>query len=173
MVRKTTVSRNPSFLLRVYKTYVKPAMMYATPVWSPSLRYKIDLLESVQRRFTKMLLNECDRTYGQRSFDLDLLSLESARVKADLVTVYKLIHNMLGLTLSEAGLQLCASNTRAKGLRLQSLRASSAAAASLFKFRVPRLWNDLPVDIVKSPTLASFKHSLDKWLHSADLCYFN
>ena len=139
MIRKTTVCRDPVFLLRVYKIYVKLTMMYATLIRSPSFCCETDLLESVQRRFTMTLVSERNCSYGQRLIDLDLLSYESARAKADLVTVYKLIHNMLRITLSEAGFHLCTSNTHAIGLRLQPPCASSAAASSLFKSRVSRL----------------------------------
>ena len=31
-----------------------------------------------------------------------------------------------------------------------------------------KLWNNLPAKIFRSPTLAYFKHELDKWLHLTD-----
>ena len=42
-------SRQPDFLLKVYKTYILPFIMYASQLWSPNLRYEVNELEAVQR----------------------------------------------------------------------------------------------------------------------------
>jgi hypothetical protein len=55
-------------------------------------------LEAVQRKLTKLVAGERNRSYGQRLADLDLLSLESCRVLYDLITMYKILHRQLGIT---------------------------------------------------------------------------
>ena len=40
-------SRHPDFLLKVYKTYILPPIMYASQLWSPNMRYEVNALEAV------------------------------------------------------------------------------------------------------------------------------
>ena len=45
-------------LLKAFKVYVRPLVEYASPIWSPRLTGDIDMIERVQRRFTKRLSGE-------------------------------------------------------------------------------------------------------------------
>ena len=40
-------SHQPDFLLKVYKTYFLPPIMYALQLWSSNLRYEVNMLEAV------------------------------------------------------------------------------------------------------------------------------
>ena len=164
--------RDPQFMLRVYKSHILPVLCYASCIWSPYLKYEIDDLEQVQRKFTKRLTGQRHLSYGQRLSNLSLLSLESTRIEADMILVYKILHGLMDITPEDAGLNLCKSNTRGGGLRLLQPRASTAAAASLFPSRASSQWNSLPLDIIKPPSLSLFKVDIRQWLHAIDLAYF-
>ena len=164
--------RDLQFILRVYKSYILPVLCYASCIWSPYLKYEIDDLEQVQRKFTKRLTGQRHLSYGQRLSNLSLLSLESTRIEADMILVYKILHGLMDITPEDAGLNLCKSNTRGGGLRLLQPRASTAAAASLFPSRASSQWNSLPLDIIKRPSLSLFKVDIRQWLHAIDLAYF-
>jgi hypothetical protein len=96
-------SRNPIFMLRVYRTYILPVLNYASPIWSPHLRQEINELESVQRRFTKRLAGQAQHSYRERLRNLSLLSLESQRRLTDHVITYKLCRGMMGISLEDGG----------------------------------------------------------------------
>jgi hypothetical protein len=115
-------SRDPAFMLRVYKTYIMPVLNYASSIWSPHMRQEVDELEAVQRRFTKKVTGQAQLSYGARLRNLSLLSLESQRMQADLIAVYKIRHGLAGISLEDAGLSLCVGNTRGGGVRLQQQR---------------------------------------------------
>ena len=70
--------QNADFMLREYKTYVQPIMLYAFVIWSPHLRGEVEDLEAVQRRFSKKIVGNKNLTYGQRLDSQQLLSLEFA-----------------------------------------------------------------------------------------------
>lgn len=165
--------RDPAFMLRIYQTYILPKLTYASPIWSPHLRQEIDELEAVQRRFTKRLTGQAQLSYATRLTNLSLLSLESQRRLSDYVTIYKLCHNMLGVTLNDVGLSLSANNTRGGGLRLQQHHTTSVSSASHFKYRAGTMWNALPYDIIRQPSLSLFKNAVKTKMHDDDLAYFD
>ena len=91
-------SRQPDFLLKVRKIYILRPIMYASQLWSPNLRYEVNALEAVQRRFTKRIVRSRDKSYGDWLQRCDLLPLESHRIERDMYIVFKLIHELHGIT---------------------------------------------------------------------------
>ena len=87
--------------------------------------YNKELIEKVQRRFTRMIPDLKDLPYEQRLAKTKLWSLEDRRIRADLTEVYKIIH----------GLSTVSSNTffefshngitRGHSLKLQKNRVST------------------------------------------------
>jgi len=57
--------------------------------WNPHhIKYK-ELIEKVQRRFTKMINNMEEKTYEERLDCLKLWTLEERRYRQDLIEVFK------------------------------------------------------------------------------------
>ena len=92
-------SRNPRFLLRVYRTYVLLIINYGSPVWPQHLRQEVNELESDQRRFTRRLAGLRGYSHGERLRNLSQLSLESQRQMTDYLTIYMIIHKRMGISL--------------------------------------------------------------------------
>jgi len=55
LMRKCFVSKDVPTLSRAFKTYLRPILEYAFCVWSPTYTTVIELIKSVQRKFTKRL----------------------------------------------------------------------------------------------------------------------
>ena len=53
--RREYLTKNVSLLTRAFLVYVRPLVEYNSVVWSPHLKQDINLIESVQRRFTRRL----------------------------------------------------------------------------------------------------------------------
>ena len=166
-------SRDPVFLMRVYRAYILPVLSYASPIWTLYLCQDVDELESVQRLFTKRLAGMKNCSYGTRLRNLSLLSLESQREYTDLITVYKLIHGMMGVSLDDTGLKLSSNCTRSGGTRLQQLEPTTTLCASRFKFRAASMWNSLPWEAYQLPRLAMFKSYVKQKLLNDDQAYFD
>ena len=45
--------RDKKMFPRLYTTYMRPHIEFASPIWSPLLRKDMELIESVQRKFVK------------------------------------------------------------------------------------------------------------------------
>ena len=173
-------SRQPDFLLKVYKTYILSPIMYASQFWSPKLRFEVNALEAVQRRFTKRIVGSRDKSYGDRLQHCNLLSLESRRIECNMLTVFKLIHGLHGITLEDTvisprslGLSLCNSILRRSGVRLKQGHVINNAICNLFKYRAPQQWNSLPLNIVQCTNFISFKRKLFVYFQENDKTFFS
>jgi hypothetical protein len=52
---KSFVCREPKLLFKAFTVYVLPLVEYCSPVWAPTYKKDIEIIERVQRRFTKRL----------------------------------------------------------------------------------------------------------------------
>ena len=153
------MSRNSGLLLRAFITYVRPLLEYNSIIWSPYLRRDIDLLEQVQRRFTKRLQGLHHYSYEQRLQLLHLQKLETRRRVHDLIWCYKILFGYINVD-RDALFDMRVSTTRGHPYKLYKQFTSSTIRASFFTNRVINSWNNLPVSIVDFSSLSSFKRAI-------------
>ena len=77
------LSGNRQSIITSFKVYVRPLLEFNWSVWSLSLKYLIELLENVQRQFTKRIFGLYNLTCHQRLNCLGLESLELRRLRFD------------------------------------------------------------------------------------------
>ena len=73
-----------NILIKLYKCFVRPVLEYASVVFSPHHISLIDLIENVQRRFTKRLYGMHNICYVDRLKLCNLKLLELRRMHTDL-----------------------------------------------------------------------------------------
>jgi hypothetical protein len=125
-------SREPTLLWSAFQTYVKPKIMYAAPVWSPSLKYDVNAVERVQRRFTKKLAGMGNLSYPERLNVLHALSLEKERLVADVVLLHRCMHGKSDYKLSDIGVALSTNNERSGKVRLEQCQHALYISRSQF-----------------------------------------
>lgn len=113
MIYKAFSTRSEQFIKKLFVVYVRPVLEYASVIWSPSTISLQQDIERVQRRFTKRLHGMRPLPYEERLAHLHLESLTERRCRADLLTVYKVLHNALDVRPHNVGLQLSTASTRA------------------------------------------------------------
>ena len=86
-------------LIKLYKCFVRPVLEYASVVFSPHHISLIDLIENVQRRFTKRLYGMHDICYVDRLKLCNLELLELRRMHADLIMLYKILNGHICINL--------------------------------------------------------------------------
>ena len=94
-------SRSLNTLVKAYITYIRPLLEYNTVVWSPHKKCDIQLVEKVQRRFTKQLPGLRNMTYAERLAVTGLHTLELRRLHADLIMCYKIVFHLTKLDFNE------------------------------------------------------------------------
>ena len=116
----------------------------------------------------------CKKSHSQLGLALNASHMQqSQREYTDLITVYKLIHGMMGVSLDDTGLKLSSNCTRSGGTRLQQLQPTTTLCASRFKFRAASMWNSLPWEAYQLPRLAMFKSYVKQKLLNDDQAYFD
>ena len=171
-------SRNIWTLLKAYTTYVRPKLEYNTVVWSPFLHKDINLVESVQKKFTRHICIQCKisfSSYSDRLSKLNINSLEYRRLEFDLILTFKICHNLCDLNFYEFfKLRKIRYNLRQHSLTVESLFHPKHEQYRYFFFnRIVNIWNNLPESIISAETLPIFKRRLHKFdLHNiANLTY--
>ena len=167
-ILNTFVGSDPAHLIKAYKSFVRPIVEYASPVFSPHLKCDILRIERVQRFFTRKVCRKAGityRDYSHRLHILNLQSLEHRRIILDLHFLFKLYHNYFDLSLTDFFVHIH-SFYQTRGHSYNSCQLEPIFTVNpnylsgMFFFRVVKYWNSLGDDIVKAPSFEAFKYRL-------------
>ena len=147
-------------LWSTFQAYVKPILMYASPVWSPILRWDIFALEKVQRRYTKKLAELRDMPYEQCLRTLCAQTLEHSRFIANVSLIHRCIHGQVDFHHEDIGVISSKNNECSAKLRLEQHSHANRTTNGLFVYRAVREWNQLPAGVAKLRTLKRLKSAL-------------
>jgi ribonucleases P/MRP protein subunit RPP40 len=89
MIKRNFSNFSDEVVLRLYKSLVRPQLEYAVQVWTPYLKKDIALMEGVQRRATNLVHHLRGFQYEDRLRALHLTTLETRRLRGDLIEVFK------------------------------------------------------------------------------------
>ena len=162
MILRTFRSRDPFLLFKAFSTYVRPLLDYCSPVWAPVYKSDIELIERVQRSFTKRLIGFKYLTYDERLRLLHTDSLVLRRLKSDLIMIFKIIHNFVDLNIDDFFGFSNSTVTRGHEFKLCKPFCNNNARQFSFACRRIDIWNSLPANIVNVPTVNLFKSFLNK-----------
>jgi len=159
IIHRCFVSRNVDLLVRAFITYVRPLLEYNSVTWSPHLKYDIERIEKVQRRFTKRLHGFSGLSYNDRLKQLNMYSLEHRRLYFDLLWCYKLLFGLVRVNRDDF-FTLRSCSTRGHPYKIFKYFCNSSVRSNFFTERVINLWNNLPIDRVDFSSLPCFKRSI-------------
>ena len=155
-------------MLPLYKSIVRPHLEYCIQFWNPQLRGDIDMLERVQRRATKMIPSLRNKPYFERLRALNLPTLETRRLRGDLIETFKIIKGFDNVHVSNF-FAFDGGITRNNGFKLKGKRFHTNIAGHYFTNRVIAFWNGLPNKVVSATSINSFKNRLDKEFKSRNI----
>jgi len=108
--------KDPSVLIALYKSMVRPHLENCSVVWSPHYTNDKALLERVQHRFTRTFPEIKNLPYKKRLRKLKLWSLEERRNRADLIEIFKMIKGLSAVSWSHFFVRTENSVTRGHNL---------------------------------------------------------
>ena len=165
-ILKAFHSRNVWTYVKAYKSFVRPIVEYGSVVWSPYLKEDKISIESVQRFFTKKICAKSNipfSSYEDRLYKLGMDSLESRRIKADLLMTYKIVHGLVNIPFNDLfEFYHSPYQTRRHRYCLAPKKVDTNFENNFYRYRTVQIWNKLPKDIVESTTLDSFKLKVKK-----------
>lgn len=145
----------------LYPTFIRPILEYGAVIWSPYLVKDVTLLESAQRRATKMVRGLADLSYGDRLARLQLPYLSDRHRRGDLILTYRILHNNLSEDLGELFTLNTDTRLRGNALKLSREPLRTTTRQHFFPNRVFTYWNALPSEVVTAPSVSCFKNRLD------------
>ena len=123
--------RNKEIVLCLYNSLVRPHLEYAVQFWCPSFRKDITRLERVQARATKLIPSIRHMRYEDRLAELDLFSLETRRLRGQLIEVFKILRGFDSVDYRDI-FQLSEGRTRNHGYKLELKRYHHDLCGNLF-----------------------------------------
>ena len=175
LINYTITFKSSDIMIPLYKAFIRPVLEYANSVWYPYLRKFINMIERVQRQFTKRIIGMKDYDYHRRLRLLNLPSLEYRRVRGDMLQVYKICQGLYDPTTTKNLINLTTDinddscTTRNNSFKMTKIRPNYIQYKYFFTNRIINLWSSLPESIVSASTTNSFKNKLD--LHLKDYKY--
>ena len=154
-----------NMLIHLYKALIRPHVEYASSVWSPFKLCDIKLI-GVQRRATRLSRDLRNEPYKTRLTTLGLPTLQCRCDRADMSQVVILLNGYEDIdfsrffTLSSTG--LCGYN-----LKLLKERSRLLLGKQTFTQRVIDSWNNLPANVVNTPSINALKRQFNTYTRSS------
>ena len=163
MINRTFVNKDSKILLKLYQSLVRPKLEYCVQAWRPYLRKDVELLEKVQRRATRMMVTDKSLIYEERLKRLGLTTLETRRLRGDLIEVFKIFKGFDNVKWTDF---FTLSTTRLRGhdFKLYKPQVHLNVRKYFFSVRIIEEWNRLPASLINCATVGLFKKKID--------CYF-
>ena len=159
LIRRSFVTNSEDFLTQMFNVFVRPLLEYGTCIWSPYLLENIDIIEDIQRKYSKRYPGMWDVSYPERLKILSMDSLEIRRIRNDLYEAFKILNGLSPLDKSEF-FEKSNSNTSSN---LAKIRSNCIERLHFFSNRVVTVYNSLPDSVVGVDSLKKFKSALSEY----------
>ena len=172
-ILRTFFDRSQDLMLTTWKSLVLPILDYCSQLWCPMNKGDIQMIEDVQKSFTRKINYELKgEDYWDRLNSLHLYSLERRRERYRIIYAWKILEGIVPnlssdenqvrsvTTLRYGRRCIVPPMSRATSQRVRSLREGS------FSVQAANLFNVLPQSIrnMSDVALPVFKQKLDEFL---------
>ena len=163
-ILKNFTYRDANILTPLFKTLIRPILEYGNSVWTNGLKKYRNLVENVQRKFTKHIKGLNEVPYEDRLDKIKLPSLEFRQMRGDMIQVFKIANNYYDPLTTNSIFEFN-KNSRLRGhnLKISKKRVNKTKFASFFSNRFVNSWNKLPSFIVNSKSINEFKNKFDDY----------
>ena len=161
---KSTVNRDASFLIPLYVAHIRPILEYCSSVWNLGYITDINLLESVQRRWTRNIRGMEHLDYSHRLKALDLYSVRGRLMRHDMVKYWQIFHGSCAIAPQDMFISAPLGSTRGHQYKVAHVRTQLEIRKRFFSIRGISLWNSLPQHVVSANSVSAFKASLSAHL---------
>ena len=162
LIRRSFTFLDGPTMKKLYTSLVRPILEYGHVVWAPTLKRDQQMIDNVQRRTTKLVLELKNLEYDDRLRALKLPSLYYRRARGDMIETYKYLHGIYKV--DRMPLELDNNTvTRGHSLKLKKERVTARQRKHYFRHRVVNRWKTLTEYVISAPSLNIFKSRLDRF----------
>jgi len=162
MILRSFCTRDRRVIVPLYKAVVRSHLEFCVQAWRPYLVKDIALLEAVQRRATRCIEGMRGVAYEDRLRRLGLQTLETRRLRGDLVEMFRMYKGWSGLRFEDFFIR-CGTGLRGHDGKVFKVRFRTNVGKFSFSNRVVDFWNKLPRHILDCG-INGFKNKVDKVL---------
>lgn len=169
-IRRSFQCKDPELMVKIYKVYILPHLEYACVVWNPSNKMDIAMIESIQRRFTRIIEGTSGLSYEERLIALELPTLEDRRKSLDLVETFRILNGIDVLDHELFKMQEPLGDRETRSTKKRNLyvdRSKTEVRKNFFTNRAARTWNTLPKEIQDIKCLEQFREAVKNF------CFYN
>ena len=152
--------------VNLYKLLVRSIIEYGMAIWGPHYTLNQQSIESVQRQFTKYLFDFNDLPYSGRLSMSGLPSLQYRHLQGDMILIYQMVYNNIGLELSDFFSTNTRSSTRGHAHKFFKPHAITQPRSNFFAVRSIDVWNNLPENVIGAQSINNFKNLFDQHFSS-------
>ena len=162
LLSKVFAKSHFSVVSKFYRTYIRPILEFANSVWAPIFQKDVLLLESVQRKASRIPFGRTRPKYKDRLSMMQLPTLSDRRKRGDLIVTFQALKAPLSPI---KHLFPLAHNSRTRGhcLKLSKDKFQTTVRQHFIVNRIFESWNSLPSDIVMCDSISSFKRKYDAY----------
>ncbi len=99
-------------------------------------------------------------SFENRLQALGMSTLKARRIRLDLIQTYKILHGVDNVDYAKY-FTLNTNKTRNNGYKLEVKTHTTNTLGNSFNYRIVKIWNSLPSEVVASESVGSFKSRLD------------
>ena len=159
MVRQSFRHLDHPTFTKLYTGLVRPHLEYCHHIVQIQHEQDWKLIESVQRRATKLLAGLRELPYEERLAKLRLPSMHYRLRRGDMIEVYKYLNGLINAPLPfERDLS---DRTRGHQWKLKKPTCRTSLRLNFFSYRIINDWNNLPEYVTEAPSINAFKSRLD------------
>ena len=174
--RSTMEIPNVKIRRSLYLVLVRPALGYATQVWSPQSVELVKRTERIQRRATKYILRLpfiCETSYRDRLISTDLLPISYWHEYLDLMFFFKVITGIISISKSTLPqridpARITRSSANVNAISFRQRKCRTATFDRSFFPKITRTWNSLPEHLRQDNiSLILFRNALRNYYFTA------
>ena len=169
LIHKLFICKSEQLSSRLFKAFVRPILEYACIIWNPSTQKSKTKLERVQRRMCRMIPSIRHLPYKKQLTILRMFSLETRRLRYQLITMFKLLKNKTDLGFYSFFQVDSHKRTRGHNITISNKYAKNNYRRDFFSVSAISHWNRLPRCVVNAENLIQFKNGLTAYFLREDI----